>query len=60
MEKNELGKKEKRTKTPQLVDRVKDKEPRKKKTTRGKITGRPKPKAPSRWRQQFVVQVLIV
>ena len=57
MEKNELGKKEKRTKTPQLVDRVKDKEPRKKKT-RGKITGRPKPKAPSRWRQQFVVQVV--
>ena len=45
LEKERAGKKEKITKTPLLVNRVGQK-PRKQ-NNRGKITGRPKPKAPS-------------
>ena len=54
LEKNKLEKKEKITKTPLLVNRARRRN-KEKITKKGKITGRPKPKAPSMWRQQFVV-----
>ena len=55
LKKNELEKKGKSNKN---TTACKQSRVNQGKNNKGKLTGRPKPKAPSRWRQQFVVRVV--